>query len=44
MAEGPARLLEKARDGSSEPIPEVILMTAFGSVESAVKAMAAGRF
>jgi len=36
------QIMEKARDGSSEPMPEVILMTAFGSVESAVKAMQLG--
>lgn len=36
------QIVEKARDGSVEPMPEVILMTAFGSVESAVKAMQLG--
>jgi DNA-binding NtrC family response regulator len=36
------QIMEKARDGSNESLPEVILMTAFGSVESAVKAMQLG--
>ncbi|PKL49111.1 MAG: hypothetical protein CVV42_07185 [Candidatus Riflebacteria bacterium HGW-Riflebacteria-2] len=36
------QIMEKARDGNSESMPDVILMTAFGSVESAVKAMQLG--
>ncbi|MBU1109252.1 MAG: sigma-54 dependent transcriptional regulator [Candidatus Riflebacteria bacterium] len=36
------QIMEKARDGSLETMPEVILMTAFGSVESAVTAMRLG--
>jgi len=36
------QIIEKARDGSLQTMPEVILMTAFGSVESAVTAMRLG--
>ena len=36
------QIMEKARDGSLDAMPEVILMTAFGSVESAVTAMRLG--
>lgn len=36
------QIMQKARNGSLEPMPEVILMTAFGSVESAVTAMRLG--